>query len=295
MSKSVLLFLRSLLLIILGILSASIGLKGFLLPNGFYDGGVMGIALLLNELLGLHLSYGVILVNLPFVLGGIRYNSYAFFIKTVIAISCLALLLELVSYPIFTEDKLLVSVFGGFFLGGGIGLTIRGGAVIDGTEVLAIYISRKTILSVGDVITIVNLIIFSVAALLTNIEVALYALLTYLVASKTVDFIIHGLEGYSSVLIISEESDKIRKVITEDLGHGVSIFKGERGYQKINEAGVEGQPASLAQELDILYSVVSRLEVIRIQNAIEKIDPNAFIIQQRIDDTKGGMIRKREY
>lgn len=290
-------YLRSGIMIGLGVLSASVGLKGFLLPNGFYDGGAMGIALLISELLHLDLSIGVILVNIPFLVLGYRYNSLTFLVKTVIAVVALALVLELVSYPTFTNDKLLVSVFGGFFLGGGIGFTIRGGGVIDGTEVLAIHLNRKTALSVGDVIALINLLIFSIAALVTNIETALYALLTYLVASKTVDFIIHGLEGYSSILIISQESEPIRKMITEDLGHGLSIIKGRRGYAPNNydlSYARNGNNQTAAADLEIIYTVVSRLEVMRLRNEIEKIDPQAFIIQQRIDDTKGGLIRRRK-
>lgn len=268
----------------LGILSASLGLKGFLLPNAFLDGGAMGISLLIHRLSGIDLSIWVMLVNFPFILLGLKQVSLNFALRTLISISILAILLEFITFPTLTSDKLLISVFGGFFLGAGIGLAIRGGAVIDGTEILALYLSRRTVLSIGDVITLINILIFSVAAILIRVEIALYAILTYLVASKTIDFIIHGMEGYSSILIISEKSESIRQLITEELERGVTIIKGERGFRQAFQEKIG---------VDILYTVISRLEVPRLKQEIEKIDPNAFIIQQRIDDSKGGMIKRR--
>jgi uncharacterized membrane-anchored protein YitT (DUF2179 family) len=179
---------RDILQISLGVLSAGFGLRGFLMPNGFIDGGVMGISLLTNSETGIALSILIVVINIPFLLLGYRQISRAFSIRSILAITALALAIALIPYPIVTNDKLLVSIFGGFFLGVGIGFTIRGGGVIDGTEVLAIYLNRRTSLSVGDFILIFNIMIFSVAAYLLSIEVALYSILTYLSASKTVDF-----------------------------------------------------------------------------------------------------------
>lgn len=279
-------FLRSSVFILLGIISASFGLKGFLLPNSFVDGGATGIALLLAEVSFLSLPLLLILVNLPFVIIGYRVIGQSFAFRTTLAILGLALCTSLLSFPEITDDKLLVAVFGGFFLGAGIGLSVRGGAVIDGTEVLAIYLSRRFGLTIGDVILIVNLLIFSVAAWLLSVETALYSVLTYLAASKTVDFVIEGIEEYTGVTIISVKSELLRHIISVELGRGVTVYKGERGYRP----GGQVQP-----EIDILYTVVTRLEVARLNAEIEKIDPHAFVISHSIKDTRGGMIKKRPF
>jgi uncharacterized membrane-anchored protein YitT (DUF2179 family) len=196
----------------------------------------------------------------------------------------LATVIAVVDFPIMTADKLLVSVFGGFFLGAGIGLTMRGGGVIDGTEVMAISFSRRTGLTIGDIILIVNLFIFSFAAWLLSFETALYSILAYLSASKTVDFIIEGIEEYTGVTIISAKNEEIRLMITEDLGRGVTVYKGTRGF---------GKTGDKKGEVDILYSVITRLEVAKLNAEIEKIDPSAFVIMSSIKDTRGGMIKKR--
>ncbi|MEA5138422.1 YitT family protein [Arcicella rigui] len=271
------------LLVIVGVLSASFGLKGFLLPNDFLDGGVTGISLLINILTDINLPVLIIIVNLPFIWLAYTQVSKMFALKTLLAIGLLALSLTFISFPIVTTDKLLIAVFGGFFLGAGIGLSIRGGCVLDGTEVLALFISRKTVLTVGDVIIVINVIIFSAAAILINIETAMYAMLTYLGASKTIDFLIHGLEEFTGVTIISEHSEEIRKVIIEKLGRGVTIFNGKRGF---------GKRGQLNEDLNIIYTVVTRLEIQKLTDEIENIDKSAFIIQQTINDVKGGMIKK---
>ena len=166
----------------LGALSASFGLKGFLIPNSFIDGGVTGISLIISELTGISLSVFLILINLPFIILGFSTISKQFAFKSIGAIIILALMVHFIVYPVVTHDKLLVAVFGGFFLGLGIGLAIRGGAVIDGTEVLAVYISKKTSLTIGDIILLFNIPIFMVGAYVFSIEIALYAMLTYLSA-----------------------------------------------------------------------------------------------------------------
>jgi len=275
---------KDFILIALGILSATLGLKGFLLPNQFIDGGVTGISLLITRLTGWPLSLLIILINLPFIFLGFNQVSRVFALKTSVAIGGLAICLLLIEFPILTKDHLLIAVFGGFFLGGGIGLSIRGGCVIDGTEVLALYLSRKASLTIGDVILIINIVIFSFAAVLLGLEVALYSILTYLAASKTVDFIIHGIEEYTGVTVISEHSEEIRKAITEKLGRGVTIYRGKRGF---------GNRVDRNLDIDIVFTVVTRLELPKLKNEIERIDPFAFLIQNSIDDTKGGMIKKR--
>ncbi len=276
--------IRETIFLLLGVLSASIGLKGLLLPNQFLDGGAMGVSLLGEVLTGFNLSFLIIIVNAPFILLGARQISIPFAVKSSLAILGLALLVHLLEFPVITSDKLLIAVFGGFFLGAGIGLSIRGGAVIDGTEVLALSISRKTSLTVGDVITIFNVILFSVSAIILSLETAMYSILTYVVASKTVDFIINGIEEYIGVMIVSPDSAAIRSQIRYEMGRGVTSFRSDGGF------GSHGQSLP---DRDILFCVVTRLEVSKLILEIEKIDPKAFVIQYPIKDTKGGMIKKR--
>lgn len=271
-------------LISLGVLSAGFGLKGFLLPNNFIDGGAVGISLLIAEITGVSLSILLIVVNSPFIILGYFAISKEFAIKTTLAITALAIVVAFLPYPQITADKLLVAVFGGFFLGSGIGLAVRGGGVIDGTEVLAINLSRKLGLTIGDIIMILNIIIFSFAAWLLSVETALYSILTYLAASKTVDFIIEGIEEYTGVTIISIKNEEIKHMITEEMGRGLTIYKGERGF---------GKSGHRDHEIKIIYTVLTRLEVSKLKTEIEKIDPDAFVIMNSIKDTRGGMIKKR--
>lgn len=276
--------LKDFIFISFGVVSAAFGLEGFLLPNNFLDGGVVGISLLTNVLTKIDLSYLLVIINLPFIIIGYTQISKIFALKTLAAIVVLAVLLNVVDFPAITNDKLLVSFFGGFFLGLGIGLSIRGGSVIDGTEVLAIYTSRKTALTVGDFILFLNILIFSVAAYLINIETALYAILTYLVASKTVDFVVHGIEEYTSVMIVSNKSAEIKEAIIKKMGRGVTVLKGKSGFGK---QGVRDS------DIDILYSVITRLELQKLKTEIAKIDDDAFVVENSVNDIKGGMIKKR--
>lgn len=276
--------LRDIFFIILGILSAGFGLKGFLITNGFIDGGATGISLLLSTYFGLPLPILLVLVNIPFIVFGIHAIGIEFAIKTVLAIIGLAICVAVVPYPAITNDKLLIAVFGGFFLGAGIGLSMRGGAVIDGTEVLAIAIGRKSGLTIGDIILIINVIIFSFAAYLLSIEIALYAMLTYLSASKTVDFILEGIEEYTGVTIISNKADELREMISYELNSGVTVYKGERGFGKTGEKHLD---------LKIIFTVITRLEVSKLKNEVNKIDANAFLVMTSIKDTTGGMTKKR--
>lgn len=269
----------------LGILSATFGLKGFLLPDGFLDGGAVGISLLVNALTGIELSYLIVLINIPFILIGYTQVSKIFATKTLAAIVALAICVALIDFPLITHDKLLIAFFGGFFLGLGIGLSIRGGCVLDGTEVLAIYTSRISALTVGDFILVLNILIFSVAAYLLNIETALYAILTYLVASKIVDFVVHGIEEYTSVIIVSKDkSEEIKNAIIDKMGRGVTILKGKSGY---------GKQGHREHDIDVIYTVITRLELQKLKTEILKLDEDAFVVENSVNDIKGGMIKKR--
>ena len=276
--------IKDIIFISLGVTAAAFGLKGFLLPNGFLDGGVMGISLLASILTEIDLSYLVFIINVPFIVIAYTQVAHKFAFRTLIAIAALSVVLAFVEFPLITDDKLLIAFFGGFFLGLGIGLSIRGGSVIDGTEVLAIYSSRKTTLTVGDIILVFNIIIFSVAAYLINIEIALYAILTYLVASKTVDFVVHGIEEYTSVMIVSQRSEEIKEAITTKMGRGVTVLRGKGGF---------GKTGHRSKEYDVIYSVITRLELQKLKTEIAKIDENAFVVENSVNDIKGGMIKKR--
>jgi uncharacterized membrane-anchored protein YitT (DUF2179 family) len=273
-------FLKEGALIICGVISACFGLKSFLLPSHFIDGGVTGISLLVKALTGWNLSYLIIIINIPFILMGYKQIGKGFAIKTTIAIALLSIALIVLPFNPITHDKLLIAFFGGFFLGGGIGLAMRGGCVIDGTEVLALYISRNSMLTVGNIILILNIIIFAFAAYFLNIETALYAILTYLSASNTVDFIVNGLEAYTGVTIISEKNDDIKHFIINDMKRGVTVYKGEGGYLE-------------KKDIDIIYTVVTKLEMSKLQSEIRQIDPDAFVVQQQIADLKGGVVKRQ--
>jgi uncharacterized membrane-anchored protein YitT (DUF2179 family) len=275
---------RDTVFIFIGIVSAGFGLIGFLLPNSFIDGGVTGISLLTTEITGVSLSILIVIFNLPFLILGFSQIGKQFAFKSIAAIIGLALVIHFIPYPIITTDKLLVAVFGGFFLGSGIGMSIRGGAVLDGTEVLAIYLSKNTGMTIGDIIFIFNIIIFSFGAYILSIEIALYAILTYLVASKTIDFVVHGVDEYTGITIISDNSEEIRSMITDKLGRGVTIYLGKGGYKKKGDG---------LKQVDIVYTVITRLEFARLRAEIDKIDSKAFIIMNSIKDTKGGIIKKR--
>jgi uncharacterized membrane-anchored protein YitT (DUF2179 family) len=266
-----------------GIMSAAFGLESFLLPNDFIDGGATGISLLISELSDIPLYILLITVNIPFVYLGYKVIGRNFAIKTAIAITGLAITVAFVHFPQITHDKLLVSVFGGFFLGAGIGLSVRGGAVIDGTEVLAIFLSKKLGTTIGDFIIMFNVLVFSAAAYLLSVETALYSMITYLVASKALDFVIEGIEEYTGVTIVSPHSEEIRMMIMEKIGRGLTVYKGKRGF------GSHGE----RNDIDIIYTVVTRLELNKLNTEIEKIDPHAFVVMNSVKDTRGGMIKKR--
>ncbi len=266
-----------------GILSAAFGLKGFLLPNDFIDGGATGIALLLTTIFEIPLPLLIILVNIPFILMGSKVIGKQFAIRTSLAIITLALVLVFVEFPLITNDKLLVAIFGGFFLGAGIGLNVRGQAVIDGTEVMAILFSRKLKTTIGDIILVTNIIIFGVCAYVLSIETALYSMVTYMVASRSLDYITVGIDEYLGVTIISDKCMIIKDMITDTLGRGVTIYRGKGGYGKRGHI----------EDKDILYSVITRFEVSKISQEIENIDPNAFVVMSPVKDAIGGMIKKR--
>jgi uncharacterized membrane-anchored protein YitT (DUF2179 family) len=270
---------RSILLIVLGIFSAAFGLKGFLLSSHFIDGGVTGVSMLLSNVLGWPLSLLILIINVPFIVIAYRQIGRFFAVRSVLAIAGLSLCLALMKFPDVTADRLLTAVFGGFFIGAGIGLAIRGGAVLDGTEIAALLISKGShILKVGDVILILNVVIFSSAAFFLGIDSALYSMLTYFAASKTVDFLIHGVEEHTAIIIVSERSEPIRQGIIQRLQRGVTVFKGKGGLTN--------------QDQDILYCVVTRLEIGRVKSVVQDFDEGAFMVVHGLADAEGGVVKR---
>ena len=267
------------ILIMLGIFSAAFGLKGFLMSSHFIDGGVTGVSMLLSNVLGWQLAILIPLINLPFIAVAYRQIGRGFALRSVLAIGGLSLCLALVKFPDVTPDKLLTAVFGGFFIGAGIGLAIRGGAVLDGTEIAALLVSKSSnLLRVGDVILLLNVFIFSAAAFFLGIESALYSMLTYFAASKTIDFLIHGVEEHTAIIIFSERNDEIRHAIIRCLQRGVTVFKGKGGLTYDDQ--------------DILFCVVTRLEIGRVKSVVEEYDRDAFVVVHGLADAEGGVVKR---
>lgn len=276
---------KSLIFVLLGVVSAGFGLKSFLLPSHFIDGGATGISLLLTNLTGLPFSVIILIINLPFLVMGYRQFGASLFWYTFIAIISLAIAVSLIPYPQVTNDKLLVASFGGFFLGAGIGLAMRGGGVLDGTEILALWLSKRFAASIGDIILVFNIIIFAFAAYILGIESALYSILTYLVASKAVDFFVEGIEEYTGLTIVSNQHvEDISSMIVNKFGRGITMYKGTKGH---------GKKGTVHRDTDIIYTVVTRLEVSKIKSEILSIDPEAFVVINSVREIRGGMVKKR--
>ena len=277
-------YIKSIILIFLGINSAAFGLESFLIPNGFIDGGVTGISMLMAHLTPWPLYVWIVLINIPFIIMGALKINKRFALFSIIAIGLLAAAIGVFQYPVITDDKLLIAIFGGFFLGLGIGFSVRGSSVIDGTEILALSISRKSFLSVGDTILVLNVIIFSAAGFLLGVETALYSLLTYFVASKTVDFVIHGIEEYYGITIMSDKHEEIKKLLMEDLNKSITLYKA-RGGKEINDN----------TQYEVIYTIVTRLEVNRVIRKVIEIDPKAFIAEHIMGDVHGGVVKKKSF
>jgi uncharacterized membrane-anchored protein YitT (DUF2179 family) len=285
MRNKILTELKSYVLIVLAILSAGMGIKGYLLSSHFIDGGVTGISMLLDYIFDWPVAILIPAINLPFIVLAYYQLGLKFAIKTIIAITGLSLCLAFFPYPDVTHDILLTALFGGFFIGLGIGLAIRGEAVLDGTEIAALLVSRNvSFLRVSDVILLLNVLLFGTAVFFLGVERASYSILTYFAASKTIDFLLYGLDEYTGVTIISEHNEAIRVLIIEKLKRGVTVYSGKGGYGKRGEN---------LQEREILFTVVTRLEVGKLTSLVRSVDEGAFIIQSSINDIQGGMVKQR--
>ncbi len=269
------------LALVAGALIAALGLESFLIPNQFIDGGVTGVSMLLAKLTGVSLPLLLAAANAPFIWLGYRHMGKGFAARSAVAIAGLALAMSVLKFPVVTQDKLLGAVFGGFFLGAGVGLAIRGGGVLDGTEILALRLSKATFATVGEIIMALNAAIFGAAAMLMGVEPALYSMLTYFAASKTIDYLLHGLEAYRAATIFSAEHAAIRAAILRELGRGVTVMKAVGGYT--------------ATEREILYCIVTRLELARLEALVQRLDTTAFMAVSPVVDVIGGTVKHRNY
>ena len=273
------------LLALIGIFSISFALKSLLMPNHFFDGGITGIALLVHEKFHYNIALIFVVFNIPFLLLGAKLIGKSFAIKSFLAIIILGLFLLFIPYPVITHDKLIIAVFGGFFIGLGVGLGMKSGFALDGIEVLAVYTGKKVGFSMSEIILGINIIIFSVAAIFFGLEAAFYSMLTYFVASKTINYVVEGLEEFTGITIISSKSEEVKQFLVLQMSKGITVYKGERGFMK------ENFDNSVAT--DIIFTVVTRLEVRKLKNAIHQIDSSAFIFSNSIKETAGGILKKR--
>lgn len=270
------------LIIGLGTLLASIGLKAFLLPNGFLDGGVTGIAILMSQLIGVNISVLLLIVSIPFLILAWKTLTRRIVYKSFISIAALALLIHFENFNSITDDKLLISIFGGLFLGSGIGLAIKNGAVLDGSEILGIFINSRFGISIGKVILVFNIILFVITAFLISVEVSMYSILTFLVTAKVIDLTIEGFEDYVGLMIVSQKSKDIGNELIDTIGVGVTIYKGSKGYGK----------GGIRQQSEIVHTVINRIDIRRTYNLIETIDDKAFITEFDVNNVKGGILKK---
>jgi len=273
------------ILILMGVIITSFALKSFLVPNQFFDGGITGISLLIHEVYHFNLAYVILLTNIPFVIMSAYAINKGFAIKTFFCIALLGICLLYPGFPLITSDKLLVSIFGGFFLGLGIGLTMRAGCAVDGIEVLALYTLRRSSFTISEIILGINIIIFCLAAFEFGLDKALYSMLTYFTASKTIDYVIEGIQAYTGVTIISGKSDELKHRLVNELGRGITVYKGERGY-------LPGK-FDVHDDCDIIFTIITRLELRKLKNMVTEVDPNAFVFANTIKETSGGIIKRR--
>lgn len=273
------------LLILLGALCSAFALNGFLVPNNFFDGGVTGISLLLHKVFHINIAYLIVAANLPFVALAARLINRNFALRMLFAVIAFGLCLLFIPYPAVTSDRLLVAIFGGVFLGIGAGLAMRGGAALDGIEVVALHTGRNLAFTTSEIILALNVAIFAVAALMLGLETALYSTLTYFAASRSANFVVDGIEQFTEVTVVSAEAEAIKRVIVLDLARGITVYKGERGFLP--------DDFDSSTPVDIIKTVVTRLEVPRLRNAIYAVDPRAFVVTANAQEALGGILSRR--
>jgi uncharacterized membrane-anchored protein YitT (DUF2179 family)/predicted metal-dependent HD superfamily phosphohydrolase len=277
--------IQDIVLMIIGVTIAGAALKLFLVPNHFFDGGVTGISLLVHESYHFNLGLVILVLNLPLII--ISYFSIGkrFAFRTLLSVILLGVALLLIPNIAVTADKLLISIFGGAFLGIGIGLIMRTGAALDGIEVLAVYTLKRTSFTISEIILGINIVIFTVAGFRFGLETALYSILTYFTATRCIDYVVEGLQAYTGVTIVSGKSEAIKYQLVNKLGRGITVYKGERGF-------LPGQ-FDVSSDCDIIFTVITRLELRKLKNLVYDVDPKAFVFANTIKEASGGIIKRR--
>ncbi|MEN9569221.1 MAG: hypothetical protein RL172_452 [Bacteroidota bacterium] len=279
--------INNLLLILFGTSLAVLAMKGFMIPNRFMDGGITGISILLHEIFHINISFLVIILNMLFIYLGYKRIGKTFAVQTSIAVLLLSIGLLFVDINPITHDKLLIAIFGGILIGTGVGLVIRGGGVIDGAEVIAVFTERKTGFSNSEIILLINTLIFAIAAIKFGIETAMYSIITYFTATRAINYVVDGIEEYTAMNIISSQPEEIKNLLVNELGKGITVYKGERGYL----------PGSfeVKTDTDIIVTIVTRLEIKQLHDALTAIDPKAFIYVQSIKEAAGGILKHKAH
>jgi len=269
---------------LIGVALAAIALEAFMLPNRFLDGGVTGIAILLNLQFGINLNILLLALNIPFLYAGFKKIGKTFAVQATISVFLLIAVLEVMHMEPVTNDKVLIAVFGGMLMGTGIGFIIRGGGLIDGFEVITDFTQKNSAFSGSEITLFLNSLIMLAAAFFFGIEPAMYSLLTYFTAIKVTDYVVEGFEEYTALTVISKEHELVKELIVKKFNKAISVYKGERGYLP--------ETFHIHHECDIIMAVVTRLEVHRIKKAISEIDPKAFFYVQTIKEVKGGIVKQ---
>ncbi|SMC78843.1 YitT family protein [Sporomusa malonica] len=268
------------IILFVGSILAAVGLEIFLVPNQIIDGGIVGIAIMSSHLTGIDISFFLVLLNLPFLYVGYNHIGKTFALSTLFSIISLACWLY-VFHPVpeLTNDLFLAAIFGGIILGIGVGLIIRNGGSLDGTEIMAILLDKRTGFSVGEIIMFFNLFILSAAGLVFGWEKAMYSLVAYFVAFKIIDVTIEGLDESKGVMIVSDNPDEIAEALMARLGRGVTVLHGAGGFT--------GEPKK------VLYSVITRLEIAKLKAIIYEKDEGAFVTIHEVHDVLGGRFKKK--
>jgi len=271
---------RKFILLFFGALIAAVGLEIFLVPNNIIDGGIVGISIITSILTKVPLGVLTFTLNVPFLIIGYKQIGKTFVISSLFSITVFSVFIQIL-HPIegITSDVLLATVFGGIILGAGVGIIIRYGGSLDGTEIIAIILTKYTMFSIGQIVMGFNIIIFSCAALVLGWDRALYSMLAYFVAHKAIDIIIEGFDEAKAVMIVTDNGEDIAETISARLGRGVTIMEGQGGFSK--------------EKKIILYSVVTRLEISKLRSIIYEKDENAFVTINDVSDVMGGKDRKR--
>lgn len=273
--------LRRVVFIMLGAVLVGVALEIFLINNSIVDGGITGISIMSSYLSGWPLGVFLFLLNLPFLLVGYRTIGKTFALSTLLGVVTLSVTTALLHHvhPL-TEETLLAAVFGGILLGVGTGIVIRAGGSLDGTEIVAILVNRKSPFSVGETVMFINLFILGSAGFVYSWDRAMFSLIAYYIAFKVIDLTIEGFDESKSVWIISDNFREIGKTIVDRLGRGVTYLHGEGGYT--------------GDEKSVIFCVITRLEEAKLKSIVTELDPTAFLAVGNIHDVKGGRFKKKD-